>query len=149
MKSIKLLIISFTLTYLVLMTVSPAIAKPLASVQHLQVNDLLTSPKNSYDSITALGKTIGNISTQYDHNFSTGLILSSSRDLSDENSQVAMNVVNQSNDFFASAMIVSDKVNQFISYFTTPEEKKFIEQIEPAQKSKVITSKCSKTANLS
>jgi len=149
MRTIKLLIMSFTLTFLALMSISPAIAKPLANVQHLQVNNMLTTSQNSYDSITILGKTVGNISTQYDNNFSTGLILSSSRILTEENSQVAITVVNKSNDFFTSAMIVSDKVNQFISYFTSPDKKEFAEQTKPVPKSEVLSSKCSKTVDFS
>jgi len=149
MNSIKLLISSFTMTFLTLITIAPAIAAPAVKVQHLQVSNMTSIVHTSYNSMVVADKAMSKFPTQYSNNFSTGLILSSSKILSEEHAQTAITVVNKSNDFFASAMIVSDKVNQFISYFTSSEEKKLTEQAEPIQKSEVMRSKCSKTDNLS
>jgi len=149
MKSIKLLIISFTLTFLMLMTVSPALAKPLANVQHLQVNNMLPTAHSSYDPMTVADKTFSKFSMPYGNNFSTGLILSKAGILTEENAQVTMTVVNKSNDFFASAMIVSDKLNQLISYFNSSPKDRIAEQIEPEVENKLIKKKCSSKVNFS
>jgi hypothetical protein len=145
MKSIKLLLISFTMTLIVLVTISPAIAKPSVNVQHLQVNKTFTSGINNYEILAASNNVTTTASNQYRNNFSTGLILSSPSALIDENTQVAMTVVNKSNEFFASAMNFSDKLNQFISYFTAPEKD---DLSYAAPENKVIRKKCnSKSKN--
>jgi hypothetical protein len=69
--------------------------------------------------------------------------------LTEENAQVTMTVVNKSNDFFASAMIVSDKLNQLISYFNSPTKDNMSEQVEPEEKSKLMKKKCSSTIDFS
>lgn len=147
MKSIKLLLISFTMTFITLMTISPAIAKPSAKVQELQLNSALTTAFGSYNIVKAVSKAPNTISMPFKNNFSTGLILSSPVVLSEGNAHVAMTVVNKSNEFFASAMIVSDKLNQFISYFNTPTKKVYTEQATP--ENKVLKEKCSNTINFS
>jgi len=137
------------MTFLMLITIAPAIAAPSVKVQHLQVSNIIPTAQTSYDSITLADKVIRKYSTQYGNNFSTGLILSSTRVLSEENTQVAMTVVNKSNGFFTSAMIVSDKLNQLISYFNSPAKNSVTEQVEPVVESEVIKKKCGKKNNYS
>ena len=146
MKSIRLLIISFTMTFIALITISPAIAKPSVNVQHLKVNNTFTTAFNSYDIITLASNIPSKTSTQYHNNFSTGLILSSPAMLSNENTKMTMTVVNSSNEFFASAMGFSDKLNQLISYFTSPAKE---DLSYPAPESTVIRKKCNSKNNYS
>jgi len=123
------------------MTISPANAKHAVNVQHLNVNNTLTSKFNNDDII--------NIAVNYRNSFSTGLILSSPERLSDRNSQRAMGVVNKSNDFFTSAMVFNDKLHQLISYFTTPINETLTEPTELTPESTVIEKKCESTINFS
>jgi hypothetical protein len=129
------------------MTVSPAIAKPAINIQHLHVNNTFTSSLAGNNSLSATSDISNNISnkilTQYDTSFSTGLILSNPITLSESKTEMAMTVVNQSNDFFARTMIISDKINQFISSFTSPTKEGFSEEIKASSKSKVMRKKCS------
>jgi len=98
----------------------------------------MTSTFNANDAVNI----VQNASSQYDTSFSTGLILTNKAILSEEKAKVAMNVVNRSNEFFTSTMIVSDKINQFISYLTSPSKESFTEQNKSSTKSKVIRKKC-------
>ena len=141
MKSIKVLLVSFTITFVALMTISPANAKHAINVQHLNVNNTLTTKFNNGDII--------NIAGNYRNSFSTGLILSAPVVLSDRSSQLTMGVVNQSNDFFTSAMIFNDKLHQLISYFTTPTNENIAESAISNTDSQVIKNKCDSTLNFS
>jgi len=125
------------------MTVSPAIAKPVINIKNLHVNNSFTGSFTSNNSVSTASTVSRKISTQYDTSFSTGLILSNPTILSENKTKIAMTVVNQSNEFFASTMIVSDKINQFISYLTSPSKEAFVEQNKPTSKTKVIRKKCS------
>ena len=131
MKTIKLLIISFTLTFITLITIAPAIAAPSAKVQHLQVNNMLTTAH------------ISKFSTKNSINFSTGLILSSANILTEESENSTLTVVETSNDFFTSAMIMSDKINQLFSYFNSSAKDNISKQIKPEPTNKLIKDKCS------
>lgn len=141
MNSIKLLFVSFTITFIALMTISPANAKHAISVQHLNIDNTLTTKFNNDDMI--------NIAANYRSSFSTGLILSAPVIISDRSSQLTMDVVNKSNDFFTSAMIFNDKLHQLISYFTTPNSKKFTEPTISTPESEVIEEKCESTFSFS
>ncbi|MCP4987287.1 MAG: hypothetical protein GY928_14910 [Colwellia sp.] len=107
MKSIKLLIISFTLTFLTLITIAPVMATPSAKVQHLQVNNMFT--------IAHMRK----FSTKNSINFSTGLVLTSASILTEDATNTTLTAVETSNDFFTSVMIMSDKIHQLFSYFNS------------------------------
>ncbi|WP_019029369.1 hypothetical protein [Colwellia piezophila] len=120
MKSIKLLLVSFTITFVALMTISPALAKPSVKIQYLNVNHSFSKSFASYDIIKAAAEVPHTLSTQNSNSFSSGLILSSSRLLIEDSSQLAINVVSQSNEFFSSALMFNDKFNQFISFFSAP-----------------------------
>jgi hypothetical protein len=137
MKSIKLLLVSFTLTFITLVNISPANAEHAVKVQHLNVNNTLMTEFNS-DELTNV---IGN----YHNSFSTGLILSAPKRLSDRSSQLAVSVVNNSNDFFTSAMVFNDKLHQFISYFTNPNSQTLTEPTISTPESDVIEKKCEST----
>jgi len=134
MSSIKLLLVSFTITFIALMTIAPANAKHAVNVQHLNVNNTLTTEFNNDDMI--------NIAGNYRNSFSTDLILSAPALLSDRSSQLTIDVVNTSNDFFTSAMVFNDKLHQLISYFTTPSNEKLTEPTIPTPESEVIEKKC-------
>ena len=135
MSSIKLLLVSFTITFIALMTIAPANAKHAVNVQHLNVNNTLTTEFNNDDMI--------NIAGNYRNSFSTDLILSAPALLSDRSSQLTIDVVNTSNDFFTSAMVFNDKLHQLISYFTTPTSNETLtEPTIPTPESEVIEKKC-------
>ena len=137
MKSIKILLVSFTLTFITLVNISPANAEQAVKVQHLNVNNMLTTQFNN-DELT-------NVVSNYHNSFSTGLILSAPDRLSDRSSHLAMSVVNSSNDFFTSAMVFNDKLHQLISYFTTPDHKTMTEPTHSTPDSEVIEEKCENT----
>ncbi len=137
MKSIKLLIISFTLTLLMLITIAPAIAAPSAKVQHLQVNNMLTT--------THMRK----FSTNNSINFSTGLVLSSASILTEETTNSTLTAVETSNDFFTSAMIMNDKIHQLFSYFNSSTKDDISKQIKPEATNTLIKDKCSSTPKYS
>ena len=137
MKSIKLLLVSFTLTFITLVNISPANAEQAVKVQHLNVNNTLISEFNS-DELT-------NVISSYHNSFSTGLILSAPKRLSDRSSHMAISVVNNSNDFFTSAMVFNDKLHQLISYFTSPNHKTLTEPKNSTPDSEVIEKKCEST----
>lgn len=137
MNSIKLLLVIFTITFIALMTISPANAKHAINVQHLNVNDTMTTKFNNDDMI--------NRAANYRNSFSTGLILSAPAIISDRSSQLTMDVVNKSNDFFTSAMVFNDRLHQLISYFTTPNIKEFTQPTISTPESEVIEEKCEST----
>lgn len=141
MNSIKLLLVSFTITFIALMTISPANAKNAVNVQHLKVNNTLSTQLYSNDLI--------NLAGNYSNSFSTGLILSAPVVLSDRSPQLTMDVVNKSNDFFTSAMVFNDKLHQLISYFTTPSSKTLTEPTISTPESEVIEKKCESTFSFS
>jgi hypothetical protein len=141
MKSIKLLLVSFTITFITLINISPANAEHAVKVQHLNVNNTLVTRFNNNDLINSV--------SNYHNSFSTGLILSSPERLGDRSSQLAMNVVNSSNDFFTSAMVFNDKLHQLISYFTTPDNKALTEPTNSIPENEVIEKKCESTFGFS
>ncbi len=124
MKSIKLLLVSFTITLVALITITPANAVPAVKVQHLNVNNALTSKFNRYDIINVAGKvpraSSEYLSGKYRNSFSAVLFLTNPALFSEKNTQVTIDIVNTSNTFFTSAMVFTDKLHQLISYFTTP-----------------------------
>ncbi|KGJ87277.1 hypothetical protein [Colwellia psychrerythraea] len=137
MKSIKLLLVSFTLTFITLVNISSANAEQAVKVQHLNVNNALITKFNS-DELT-------NVVSHYHNSFSTGLILSAPEKLSDRSSNLAISVVNNSNDFFTSAMVFNDKLHQLISYFTTPNHNTLSEPKSSIPDSEVIEKTCEST----
>jgi len=154
MKSIKLLLITFTVTFLLLMTVSPAFAKPSIKIQHLQISTAFSDKHNHYNLTQTIKNVPSTIASGYSNNFSTGLILSNptlvlNEKLLNESSTMTINVVNQSNKFFSSAMTVSDTLNQFISYFSPPNKSGTTEQRESVSENKEMKIKCNKSTNLS
>ena len=137
MTPLKLLLISFTITLITLVTLPPAIAQPSLEVQHLQVRHTLTTKFNHYHTFT-LADNLAPV-----NNFSAGLILSSPRTLAEQNSAKIITVVNKSNEFFNSAMVFHDKLNQVISYFTTPAKAINEQQNTAASDNQVPNKKCS------
>jgi hypothetical protein len=148
MRTIKLLLVSF-ITFLTLMNVSPVSAKPVIKVQHLNVNNMLTNKFNSYDIINVASNIPNTLSSKTRNNFSTSLILSHPIALSDSNSNIAIGVINNSNDFFTSAMVFNDKLHQLLSYFTTSYNKTIIAPSASSHDSKVIRKKCNNSLSLS
>ena len=142
MKSIKLLLVSFTITFVTLINITPALATPSVEIQSLKVNHILSHPYNNYNIINLVENKPSRTASQYSNNFSTGLILSNPAILTEENSQLTISVVSKSNEFFNSAMVFSDKLNQFISYFTAPVKGNTAEQLASPSTSKVIKAKC-------
>ncbi len=153
MKSIKLLFISFTITLVALITISPANAKPTVKVQHLNVNNMITSKFNRYDIINIAGtlpsNLSDNLSDKYRNNFSTGLFLSNPAIFSEKSAQVTIDIVNKSNDFFTSTLVFNDKLHQLISYFTTPSNENITESTVSTSESKVIKNKCDNSLSFS
>ncbi len=126
MKSINLLLISFTITFVTLTTISPANANSTVKVQHLNVSNTL----------------ISNLSSSYRNNLSTSLFLSTPTILSEKDAQMTMDIVNKSNDFFTSAMVFNDKLHQLISYFTTSSNESITESVISTSETKIIKKKC-------
>jgi hypothetical protein len=142
-KSVQLLLISFIITFSLLINISSANAKPSVNIQHIKLTNNLISQFNSYQK----SKVSDNLSIEY-RNFSIELILTSPvARMSERTAQATVNVVNQSNQFFTSAMAFSDKLNQFIDYFSTPNNSSVNEKTVLRSKSKDINQKCNDTLN--
>jgi|TARA_R100001377_G_scaffold75782_1_gene52473 hypothetical protein len=141
MKSIKLLLVSFTITFITLINISPANAEHAVKVQHLNVNNTLITKFNKNDLINSV--------SNYHNSFSTGLILTAPKRVSDRGSELALTVVNNSNDFFTSAMVFNDKLHQLISYFTSPNSKVLSEPTISTPESEVIEKKCESSFSFS
>lgn len=154
MKSIKALLISFTLTFVTLISISSANAKPAIKVQHLNVSNTLTSNSptdkfNSYDMINLTDDIQSNLSANYRNSLSTALFLKNQSTFSRKKNQVTIKIVNKSNEFFTSAMVFNDKLHQLISYFTAPSNKNMNESAVPNSESDAIKKKCDSTLNFS
>lgn len=145
MKSITLLLISFTITVVALMTISPANAKPIVNVQYLNVSNTLTSKVNHYDMINLKNAEPRSLSSNYRKIFSTGLFLSNPAMFSEKNTQVTITRINNSNDFFTNTMVFNDKLHQLISYFTTSMNVKMTGPVVSKPESEVIKKKCNNT----
>jgi hypothetical protein len=137
------------MTFITLMTISPVKAAPSVKVQYLQVNHMYPIADKNYAPLSISKKLNHELPAKFSNNFSTGLILTSSKLLTEENSQVAMTIVTKSNHFFTSAMMVSEKLNQLIAYFTSSNNDGIAEKIEPTLENKVIKKKCSSTVSYS
>lgn len=137
MKSLKLLFISFTVTFVSLLTISPAVAEPLIKVQQLKVSDHLTTQLEHYNII------------QMPSRLSTSLTFSSLSQPSAKDLPLTMNVVSRSNDFFTSAMVFNDKLHQLISYFTAPSNKSISKPVPSSSKEEAVKEKCSSTLSFS
>jgi hypothetical protein len=131
------------------MNISPVNAKPVMKVQHLNVNNMLTTGFNSYDIINVSGKIPKTFSSKYSNNFSSSLILSHPITLNDRKSDATIAVINKSNDFFTSAMVFNDKLHQLMSYFTTSNNETIIAPSVSSSESKVIKKKCNSTLSFS
>ncbi|PKI14293.1 hypothetical protein [Colwellia sp. 12G3] len=149
MNSIKVLLISFTLTFITLIFISPANASPTAKVQHLNVSNTLTSTFNNYDIINVVSDVPHNLSTNYRNNLSTRLFFSNPAIFSEKHTKTTIDVINKSNDFFTTAMVFNDKLHQLISYFTVPSYENITESALPTSESKVIKEKCKSNLNFS
>lgn len=144
MKSIKLLLLSFTLTFLTLGGITPVTAQPSLQFSHLH-NDHKTASSLVTPKITSLSL---NLTAEYSNSFSTGLILTNPSAVIEKRSNHSMITSNNSLDFFTSVMIFNDKLHQFISYISaTSKIKEPAHTIKPS-KIKVIKNKCSNDANL-
>ena len=146
MKTVQLLVISFIITFFSLVNISMANAKPSAHIQHLKTTNNLIGQFNSYQTV----KAANNLSVRSRNNFSTGLILTNPvAEFVEGTSQTTVNVINKSNEFFNSAMVVSDKLNQFINYFTAPSNHSVNKDESSNSKRKDNSNKCNKTLNFS
>jgi len=137
MKSLKLLTISFIVTFVTLLTISPALAEPLIKVQHLKVSDHLAAKINDYNIINMPSS------------LSTSLIFSQSTSLTEEESPLAIEVASQSHDFFTSAMVFNDKLHQLISYFSNPETKSISKPATLTPQGDELKKKCNSTLSFS
>jgi hypothetical protein len=149
MKSIKVLLISFIITFVTLISISPANATPTVKVQHLNVGNTLTSTFNSYDVINLTGELPSHFLTNNRNSLSTGLFLANQTIFSEKNAQITIEIVKKSNDFFTSVMVFNDKLHQLISYFNSPANKDISESVVPSSESDVIKKKCDSTLNFS
>lgn len=154
MKSIKVLLISFIITFVSLTSISPANAKPTVKVQYLNISNTLTSNSltnkfNSYDIINLAGDVQSNLSVNYRNSLSTALFLSTPSVFSQKNAKVTIDIVNNSNNFFTSAMVFNDKLHQLISYFTMPSNESITESAVSTTEGTVIKKKCNSKLNFS
>ena len=142
METFKLLFISFTITFLVLLNISPAIAKPLVSITQLKVSNDIQNRQASYD-VTLISKTTKIDLTNNDiNNFSSSLVFASPRILNQQRLNTTMDFFNTSTTFFTSIMLINDKLHQLISYFSKPNDTKIIKNDTIEQGTKLIKEKC-------
>jgi hypothetical protein len=146
-ETFKLLFISFTITFLVLLNISPAIAKPLVSITQLKVSNDIKNRQASYD-ITLISKTTKIDLTNNDiNNFSSSLVFASPRILNEQRLNSTMDFFNTSTTFFTSIMLINDKLHQLISYFSKPNDIKIIDNETTEQDTKLIKEKCNSNLN--
>lgn len=147
METFKLLFISFTITFLVLLNISPAIAKPLVSITQLKISNDIQNRQASYD-ITLISKTTKIDLTNNDiNNLSSSLVFASPRILNEQRLNSTMNFFNTSTTFFTSIMLINDKLHQLISYFSKPNDIKIIDNETTEQDTKLIKEKCNSNLN--
>jgi low affinity Fe/Cu permease len=141
-EKFKLLFISFTITFLVLLTISPAIAKPLVSLTQLEVSNDINYKQTSRSTSVITKTTNIDVVNNYHNNFSTSLVFQSPRMLSEQPLNTTMDFFNTSTTFFTSIMVINDKLHQLISYFSKPNDTKTIENKTIEQGTKLIKEKC-------
>jgi hypothetical protein len=141
-EKFKLLFISFTITFLVLLTISPAIAKPLVSLTQLEVSNDINYKQTSRSTSVITKTTNIDVGNNYHNNFSTSLVFQSPRMLSEQPLNTTMDFFNTSTTFFTSIMVINDKLHQLISYFSKPNDTKTIENKTIEQGTKLIKEKC-------
>lgn len=130
MKSIKLLLLSSTITLISATIIQPVIAKPTMTVHYLKVSSEQIAatqqalPFNtSFSSlpVNPLNRIItqqaNNIDRDFSHKISSRLQLSSIRKTAEQLPKKHMNRSHDDNSFFETAMIFNDKMQQVISYF--------------------------------
>jgi hypothetical protein len=146
-ETFKLLFISFTITFLVLLNISPAIAKPLVSITQLKISNDIQNRQASYD-ITLISKTTKIDLTNNDiNNLSSSLVFASPRILNEQRLNSTMDFFNTSTTFFTSIMLINDKLHQLISYFSKPNDIKIIDNETTEQDTKLIKEKCNSNLN--
>jgi hypothetical protein len=146
-ETFKLLFISFTITFLVLLNISPAIAKPLVSITQLKISNDIQNRQASYD-ITLISKTTKIDLTNNDiNNLSSSLVFASPRILNEQRLNSTMDFFNTSTTFFTSIMLINDKLHQLISYFSKPNDIKIIDNETIEQDTKLIKEKCNSNLN--
>jgi low affinity Fe/Cu permease len=141
-EKFKLLFISFTITFLVLLTISPAIAKPLVSLTQLEVSNDINYKQTSRSTSVITKTTNIDVVNNYHNNLSTSLVFQSPRMLSEQPLNTTMDFFNTSTTFFTSIMVINDKLHQLISYFSKPNDTKTIENKTIEQGTKLIKEKC-------
>jgi hypothetical protein len=141
-EKFKLLFISFTITFLVLLTISPATAKPLVSLTQLEVSNDINYKQTSRSTSVTTKTTNIDVGNNYHNNFSTSLVFQSPRMLSEQPLNTTMDFFNTSTTFFTSIMVINDKLHQLISYFSKPNDTKTIENKTIEQGTKLIKEKC-------
>ncbi len=139
MKTLKLLVISFTMTFLALLTISPAIAKPSLTVHHVEVNSDINIKRSSYNIISIARKAQTNL---VQNTLSTDLIFNSPSVLSEEHLSNSIDILNTSTTFFTSIMLINDKLHQLISYFSTSNDASSHNREISKQDSKLMKKKC-------
>ena len=141
MKSIKVLLISFIITFVTLTSICPANATPTVKVQHLNVTTTLTNTFNNYDIISA--------AREVRNSLSTGLFISNPALFNKKSVKSTIDIVNKSNDFFTSTMLFNDKLHQLISYFTIPSNDSITKSSVSTTESTQIKKKCTTKINFS
>jgi hypothetical protein len=149
MSSIKVLLISFTITLVTLFTIAPANANPTVKMQHLNVSNKFTTQFNSYDIIDVASKVPSNLSINYRNSLFTALLISNPITFNKKHARTTMDSINESSDFFTSAMVFNDKLHQLISYFTIPPNESITGSAISTSENEVIKKKCSSTLDFS
>ncbi|MFQ3264407.1 MAG: hypothetical protein ACI9U5_000273 [Colwellia sp.] len=141
MKSIKVLLISFIITFVTLTSICSANATPTVKVQHLNVTTALINTFNNYDIISA--------AREVRNSLSTGLFISNPALFNKKSVKSTIDIVNKSNDFFTSTMLFNDKLHQLISYFTIPSNDSITKSPVSTTESMKIKKKCTTKINFS
>ena len=141
MKSIKVLLINFIITFVTLTSMCPANATPTVKVQHLNVTTALTNTFNNYDIISA--------AREVRNSLSIGLFISNPALFNKKSVKSTIDIVNKSNDFFTSTMLFNDKLHQLISYFTIPSNDSMTKSSVSTTESTQIKKKCTTKINFS
>lgn len=159
MKSLKLLLLSSTITIISILLIQPVVAKPTLNLQHLKVaNEHIFNTTQapqlyqvSFNRDALPTNPVNNLlnqhSKQLKYQLSDQLTLTVKRTASEQRSRSQENSVLNSNVFFETSMAFNDKMQQVFSYFKVQDNSLFhpasvLPKINNQMKEKSLKDKC-------
>tara|TARA_B110000467_G_C18282057_1_gene459192 strand:+ start:137 stop:589 length:453 start_codon:yes stop_codon:yes gene_type:complete len=120
MKSLKLLLLSSTITLFSALLIQPVIAKPTMALHYVNIDNAQSLHAVKASSMSfKLGALPSNPINNLLKQHTNQLTLTTKRIASEQLSRNQYNAVNNGNGFFETAMVFNDKMQQFFSYFET------------------------------